>query len=262
MISALKLSMMAVFHGYKNDSSGTDWNISVQFINGDKKMKFRLLYSMIMLLLLASPVFSASTNYFYDELNRLHQVVLENSQTITYEYDQIGNMISRTASGNVADTGSIIQSTPGVYTHTFTSNATVTVNYLNGAGGGGWGYNTMTDESEYGEDGAASFIAVNSIILAQAFGGEGGYDGYDGTAGGATNSIGGSNLTGGGGSGGYGEGGPNSNSNGAAGGKVSNGTFTVLSGQTLTIVVGDGGIGGGNYGALSGSDGSVSLSWR
>jgi YD repeat-containing protein len=63
-------------------------------------MKYRLLYSIIMLLLLAAPVFSAPITYEYDELDRLHVVTLENGQKITYEYDEIGNMISKTPSGD------------------------------------------------------------------------------------------------------------------------------------------------------------------
>jgi YD repeat-containing protein len=53
-----------------------------------------------MILLLALPVFGATTYYSYDELDRLQSVTLENGQSITYEYDELGNMISKTASGN------------------------------------------------------------------------------------------------------------------------------------------------------------------
>ena len=78
-------------------------------------MKYRLFYSIIILLLLVSTtVFCSSITYEYDELDRLHLVTLENGQKITYEYDEIGNMISKTPSGNVvtisataADNGSI-----------------------------------------------------------------------------------------------------------------------------------------------------------
>lgn len=59
-------------------------------------MKYRFLYSILMLLILASPALSAPTVYVYDELDRLHRVYLENGQKITYEYDKIGNMTSKT----------------------------------------------------------------------------------------------------------------------------------------------------------------------
>lgn len=59
-------------------------------------MNYRLFHSIILLLLLATPVFSSSISYEYDELDRLHVVTLENGQKITYEYDKIGNMKSKT----------------------------------------------------------------------------------------------------------------------------------------------------------------------
>lgn len=65
-------------------------------------MKYRQLYSIIMLLLLATPVFSASIIYKYDHLDRLSEVTLENGQKITYAYDKIGNLRSKTPSVNVA----------------------------------------------------------------------------------------------------------------------------------------------------------------
>ena len=54
-----------------------------------------------MLFLLISPVFGASITYTYDELDRVKEITLENGQKITYEYDQIGNIIRKTPSGNV-----------------------------------------------------------------------------------------------------------------------------------------------------------------
>lgn len=59
-------------------------------------MNYRLLHSIFLLLLLASPAFSTSISYEYDELDRLQVVTLENGQKITYEYDKIGNMKSTT----------------------------------------------------------------------------------------------------------------------------------------------------------------------
>jgi YD repeat-containing protein len=54
--------------------------------------------TVFMLFLLVSPVFSGTIFYVYDELDRLHEVRFENGQKITYEYDQIGNLISKTPS--------------------------------------------------------------------------------------------------------------------------------------------------------------------
>lgn len=59
-------------------------------------MKYRLFYPIIMLMLLVSPVSGASISYFYDDLDRLKAVTFENGKNIVYEYDQIGNMISKT----------------------------------------------------------------------------------------------------------------------------------------------------------------------
>jgi YD repeat-containing protein len=102
------------------------------YFYGEKKMNFRFLYSTIMLLLLASPAFSATITYEYDELDRLHEVTLENGINITYEYDQIGNMISKTPSGNVAtitatamDGGNIYPS--GSFVTTFGGNKTYSI---------------------------------------------------------------------------------------------------------------------------------------
>lgn len=67
-------------------------------------MKYRLLYSIILLLLLTSTVFGSTISYVYDELDRLHEVTLDNGQKITYEYDEIGNMTSRTGPAGVSGT--------------------------------------------------------------------------------------------------------------------------------------------------------------
>lgn len=78
-------------------------------------MKLRLLYSTIILLLLASSAFCSSITYTYDELDRLHEVTLENGVKITYEYDQIGNIISKTPSGNVATITATAMSGGAIY---------------------------------------------------------------------------------------------------------------------------------------------------
>jgi YD repeat-containing protein len=92
---------------------------------------------MIMLLLLASPVFSATISHVYDELDRLHIVTLENGQKITYEYDKIGNIISKTPSGNVATITANAMSGGAIYpngsvTVTVGSNTTFTITPANG----------------------------------------------------------------------------------------------------------------------------------
>jgi YD repeat-containing protein len=85
-------------------------------------MKYRFLYSMFMLLFLASSAFSASTSYVYDDLDRLHEVTLENGHKIIYEYDQIGNMISK--NNNLL----ITTATPGGGTYTSSQTVTLSAN--------------------------------------------------------------------------------------------------------------------------------------
>jgi YD repeat-containing protein len=55
---------------------------------------------------------AGTVTYEYDELDRLHAVILENGQEIIYEYDKIGNMVSRTAAGAVIITTSSLP--PGI----------------------------------------------------------------------------------------------------------------------------------------------------
>lgn len=103
-------------------------------------MNFRLLFTVIVLLLLASQVLGSSVGYEYDELDRLHIVTLENGQKITYQYDEIGNMVSRTGtaskilsvSKNGIGNGTITSSVGGVScgsscTASITSGTTVTL---------------------------------------------------------------------------------------------------------------------------------------
>lgn len=59
-------------------------------------MRYRIMIVLLVMLSLPMFAFAASTTYTYDDLNRLHEVIMDNGQKITYEYDEIGNMISKT----------------------------------------------------------------------------------------------------------------------------------------------------------------------
>jgi hypothetical protein len=62
---------------------------------------YHLLSSIIFfLLILPVSCFSATTTYVYDELDRLHIVAMENGTHISYEYDEIGNILSKNVSEN------------------------------------------------------------------------------------------------------------------------------------------------------------------
>lgn len=179
-----------------------------------------------------------------------------------------------------ADHGSIIQSTAGTYTHTFTSAATVAVNSIKGAGGGGGDLDVWD-----GSPGDASYIYLNSISYAlMACGGGGGDGGGGGTMDngspfsgvGGTSALGeaefwwgarwtappdplhlnaGSGTFGGGSAGGT----STNGASGFAGGLIS-GSFAVNSGDTITVVIGAGGAAQGSA-ANNGADGSCSVTW-
>lgn len=85
-------------------------------------MKCRLFFAMLLILLLASPLFAGTITYVYDELDRLKEVTLENGQKITYEYDEIGNIKSKTPSGNVATITASASSGGAIY-----PNGTITI---------------------------------------------------------------------------------------------------------------------------------------
>lgn len=87
-------------------------------------MNFRFLNLIIMLLLLATPTFSASITYEYDDLDRLHMVTLENGQKIIYDYDEIGNMTSKMPSGNVVTISAGVTGSGSIYPK---GNTTITV---------------------------------------------------------------------------------------------------------------------------------------
>jgi hypothetical protein len=156
----------------------------------------------------------------------------------------------------VIDTGSIVMDTPGTYTHTFTSNTTVRLTYLKGAGGGGcdWYGDNWADTGT----GEPSYLMYDGVMKAIANGGVGGFN-IDGANGTASNSIGGTNTVGGGNPGGAGLPVNGVGGSGGNGGSVSTATFTVAAGKTLSVTLGDGGYpsGGASYGA----PGSVSVSW-
>lgn len=52
-------------------------------------------------LLSAATAFAGTTTYIYDELDRLNEVHFDNGNGIKYEYDEIGNLKSKTPTGNV-----------------------------------------------------------------------------------------------------------------------------------------------------------------
>ena len=64
-------------------------------------MNYRSILFTFLLFLLCSSAFASSTTYTYDELDRIKTVTFENGQVVTYEYDEIGNIISKIPSGNV-----------------------------------------------------------------------------------------------------------------------------------------------------------------
>ncbi|HBI25862.1 TPA: hypothetical protein DDX30_03695 [Candidatus Wolfebacteria bacterium] len=117
----------------------------------------------------------------------------------------------------------------------------VTVSVAGGGGEGGY-----AEESYSGDAGSPSSVTYDGQVKATAQGGGGGSGSCQVVlAGTASNTIGGSNITGGGGAGG--EGGEANNCDGGAnGGLVSGGTLTVSAGQQLGIIVGAGG--GGDAG--------------
>lgn len=199
----------------------------------------------------------------------IYSTPLTISATTTLKYfarDTAGNMEavksqSYTIGTGGSDIGSIIQSVPGTYSHTFTENVTVTLTYLKGAGGGGG-----NGENYSGESGTASILRYDGQIKATANGGYGGgVDFDDGAPGTATNSISGTNVTGGGSSGGV----PGGSEDyyggyGGAGGAVVGGSFAALAGKTISITVGTGGMGNeaAEFISFPGAHGAVSITWR
>lgn len=150
------------------------------------------------------------------------------------------------------DTGSIITSIPGTYTHTFTSNATVNLSYLYGAGGGAsyYGYPAVAGDN--------SLLYYDNIQKAIASGGQGAPDNTaPGSDGSASNTISSTNIVGGAGNGGWE---PDTSGLGGHGGAVTGGSFSVSAGKNITIIVGAGHVNGVDDSA-AGGDGSISLSW-
>ena len=110
---------------------------------------------------------------------------------------------------------SVVHSVAGTYSQTFATNATVTVGYINGAGGG------AATTNDWGQDGGKTYINRNGEVLANAYGGSGAQHSRPGSNGAAVNLIGGINVTGGGGWGGSGTDYPDA----GAGGAVRGGSF-------------------------------------
>lgn len=55
----------------------------------------------VICLMFTAVAFAGTTTYVYDELDRLHEVNFGNNIGIRYEYDEIGNLLSKTPFGNV-----------------------------------------------------------------------------------------------------------------------------------------------------------------
>jgi hypothetical protein len=175
--------------------------------------------------------------------------------TTTLKYfavDTTGNVEAvktQTYTVNIPDTGSIITSTPGTYTHVFTGNATVYISYIS-AEGGGAGY---WEDAYDGADGYNALIVYDGVTKTIAYGGAGGH-GYNDKANGAngsgSSSVGGTVQVGAGGPGELSY--PYEGGNGGNGGKVVGGSFAVTSGKVLSVTVPDNAM----------ANGSVSLSWN
>jgi hypothetical protein len=69
-------------------------------------MKYRLLYSIILLLMLVTTAFSSSITYEYDHLDRLVVVRYSAYSWLEYKYDEIGNMIDKIYHGYYSLTAS------------------------------------------------------------------------------------------------------------------------------------------------------------
>lgn len=168
--------------------------------------------------------------------------------------------VNGVAAGPVSDSGYL--STAG--THTFTSNVTVTVTTLYGAGGGAGAAGT---DGTVG--GNTSIVCTNGISASAYGGGFGSFDdeyaGSDGSgAFSDTNSDADATThwttnptvsTGGGSAGGTNLSGDWSGGNGGA---VTSGVFTAKVGQSITVTVGAYGAGGDRYTAF---DGVADISW-
>lgn len=172
--------------------------------------------------------------------------------------------------GSGSDPGSIVYAVAGTYTHTFLFSTTVTLTYIVGAGAGG-------TNGEPSSNGGTSTVTYSGSTKATAVGGAGYYGGSPGSS---SNSIGGANndvnvinyysttgiptivVTDNIGAGGSDDGSVNSYGNiecdTGFGGLVTGGSFAVVGGQTITVVVG---AGGASDDSNDGNDGGVSLSW-
>lgn len=65
------------------------------------EMLTKLLAIIAVSFMFAATSFAGTTTYIYDELDRLNEVHFDNGNGIKYEYDEIGNLKSKTPTGNV-----------------------------------------------------------------------------------------------------------------------------------------------------------------
>ena len=100
------------------------------------KLLFASLVHFVISFIYATTTLAGIINYEYDELDRLHVVTMENGVTkITYEYDEIGNLISRTVTGNTDTTPPITTASPSGGTYlsalivTLSANKQATIYY-------------------------------------------------------------------------------------------------------------------------------------
>jgi hypothetical protein len=123
----------------------------------------------VLSLLFAATTFAGTTTYIYDELDRLKEVQFGNGDGIRYEYDEIGNLLSKTPFGNVftiaasaSEGGSI--SPMGTLTITAGSSKTYTIAPLPGY----YVANVMVDGVSQGAITSYPFtnIAANHTIAA------------------------------------------------------------------------------------------------
>ena len=162
-------------------------------------------------------------------------------------------------STGVTDTGSMYQITNGTYTHTFTSNCTVYLTELDGAGGGasdGYGSAGLAG------NGTASTISIGGTLRESCAGGRGAVGsptatpGTDGAV--LVNNFSSTATTGGALNGGLSDDGYTNGGNGAL---ATGGSYAATSGQVLSVVVGKGGVHSGASYNADGLDGIVDLTW-
>ena len=99
------------------------------------KLLFASLVLFVISFIYTATSFAGTNNYVYDDLNRLHVVTMDNGITITYEYDEIGNLKSRIVTGNTDTTPPITTASPSSGTYlsalivTLSANKQATIYY-------------------------------------------------------------------------------------------------------------------------------------